>query len=94
MHEVCINAVLHGSRGDAAKKVTVFYEVSDEKFTMSVIDEGDGFDYACLPDPKKGENVLADGGRGLYFVRQYMDHVEFNEKGNRVKLVKYHKGRA
>jgi len=89
IHEALMNALIHGNKNNRAKKVSVFYKVTDDKFSVSVIDEGDGFDHRNLPDPKTCQNLLKDGGRGLFFIRQYMDEVTFNEKGNRIMLVKY-----
>ncbi|MBD3392747.1 MAG: SpoIIE family protein phosphatase [Chitinivibrionales bacterium] len=91
IHEIFINAVTHGNGNDRSKRVTVFYKVDADTFTVSVLDEGDGFDHQSLPDPKEEANLLKDGGRGLYFVRAYMDAVRFNERGNRITVVKNHR---
>ena len=54
-------------------------------------DQGKGFDRVALPDPTKDEHILRSHGRGVYLVHKLMDKVEYNEKGNKVKLVKYFK---
>jgi anti-sigma regulatory factor (Ser/Thr protein kinase) len=51
-------------------------------------DEGPGFDWSTLPDPRDPENLGRVGGRGLLLVRTFMDEVHFNEKGNQIILVK------
>ena len=78
------NAILHGNEGDSDKKVLVFYKITRSETAISVVDEGDGFDYNALPDPLSPENMILDHGRGVFLIRHYLDSVEFNEKGNRV----------
>ncbi len=60
---------------------------------MSVIDEGNGFDYNNLPDPLSPENRMKDHGRGIFLIKHYFDEVRFNTKGNRVLGRKYHDGK-
>ena len=36
---------------------------------------GDGFDAAGLPDPLAPENLLKSSGRGIFFMRSFMDEV-------------------
>ncbi len=88
IYEMVSNALRHGNRYDPAKSVTILYRVDYNAFSISVLDEGDGFDYTCIPDPRKGERLYKPNGRGLFIVRHYMDEVEFNEKGNRIKAFK------
>ena len=52
-------------------------------------DEGSGFDPEKVPDPTVEENMLKYGGRGVYLIKRLMDEVEYNDRGNRVKMVKY-----
>ncbi|NLW31695.1 MAG: SpoIIE family protein phosphatase [Fibrobacter sp.] len=87
--EMITNAIIHGNRNDLSKIVKIFYKVSPEAASISVIDEGDGFDYTKLPDPLLPENRIKDHGRGIFIVRHYFDEIEFNEKGNRITGKKY-----
>ena len=41
-----------------------------------------------MPDPTKDRELLKPGGRGLFLIKNFMDKVEFNRKGNTVKMVK------
>jgi|GEM_PF-198198 len=91
IHEMLSNAIRHGNRYDPDKKVIVLYRVTLESFSISVIDEGDGFDYTVLPNPLSDENLLKDHGRGLFLINNYMDEVSFNTKGNRIMAIKYPK---
>jgi len=52
-----------------------------------ITDQGGGFDPSAVPDPTEGENILKSGGRGLYLMRQLLDEVSYNDRGNQVTLV-------
>lgn len=88
IHEMLDNALRHGNRLDPKKKVFLLYKVTIDKFIISVVDQGDGFDFTQMPDPHLPENTIKDNGRGLFLIRQYMDEVDFNENGNRIRVVK------
>ena len=88
--EMITNAILHGNCGDKGKRVIVFYVVNRNAAAISVIDEGVGYDYTCIPDPILPENRMKDHGRGLYLIHHYLDEVELNSKGNRILGRKYH----
>ena len=89
LQEAFINAVRHGNQMDPDKEVKIEYLVDSGKFEISVTDEGDGFDPEAVPDPRCGENLYKPNGRGLLLMRAYMDAVEYNEKGNGVRMVRY-----
>jgi serine/threonine-protein kinase RsbW len=88
--ELFANAIYHGNGGDHSKRVIIGHVIDKKKVTISILDEGDGFDPAGVPDPTLPENLIKDCGRGLYIVKNYADSMEFNEKGNRVTITKYH----
>ncbi len=89
MEEAFINAVRHGNKMDPQKEVKIDYLVDEGKVEISMTDEGQGFDPDVVPDPRCGENLYKTGGRGLLLIRSYMDVVEFNNRGNRVRMVRY-----
>jgi len=89
VEEAFLNAVKHGNRCDAQKKVTVEYVVTPEKFEISITDQGSGFDPDALPDPRRDENLYKSCGRGVLIIRSYMDVVEYNGTGNSIHMVKY-----
>ncbi len=88
MAEALANAVRHGNGGDPSKHVTVEWDATPDKFTVSVEDEGPGFDPDEVPDPTLEENLVVPSGRGVMLMRAYMTDVSFNDSGNRVTLVK------
>lgn len=82
--EMMTNAILHGNRGKTGRKTLVFYNVTAIDTVISVVDEGEGFDYSAVPDPLTPENRTRDHGRGLFLIRHYLDDVSFNAAGNRI----------
>jgi serine/threonine-protein kinase RsbW len=88
LEEAVVNAIRHGNKLDPEKKIFVSYLVEDARITVSVEDEGPGFDLDSVPDPTAEENLEADHGRGILLMRVYMDEVVYNERGNKVTLTK------
>ena len=74
------------------RKVTVYYELLDDYVEYIIEDEGTGFDYSTLPDPRDPENFYKKSGRGLLIIRTLMDEVHWNGKGNIIRLRKYKPG--
>jgi len=89
LEEAFLNAIKHGNKMDPRKEVKIDYSVALDKIEITVADQGDGFDPGSVPDPRRGENLYKTEGRGLFLIRSYMDVVEFNKSGNRVRMVKY-----
>jgi len=88
LEEALINAIKHGNKFDRGKSITVLAEAGDDGMTITITDEGTGFDPAGVPDPTADENLEKPTGRGIMLMRAYMDKVEFNERGNEVRMVK------
>ncbi|MCK5565063.1 MAG: ATP-binding protein [Planctomycetes bacterium] len=88
LEEAFINAVKHGNKDDLNKKISIDYIISDDKFEITVSDEGEGFHPDVVPDPRSDENICKSSGRGLLLIRSYMDKVEYSEKGNAILMVK------
>jgi len=89
--EAVTNAVLHGNKLSAEKKVHVRYEWKPGEFRLTVRDEGEGFDLGCIPDPTDPERCMASSGRGIYIMREVMDSVDFDisrERGTTVTMAK------
>lgn len=88
LEEAFVNAVKHGNAGQTDKNVMVEYSATNQKFEISIEDQGPGFVPVEVPDPREQDNLYKTSGRGLLLMRAYMDKVEFNEKGNLIRLVK------
>jgi len=92
VHETTVNAVIHGNRYSAQKKVWVAISVSEAGLKITIADEGDGFNAEALPDPLAAQELLQDHGRGVYLSRVLMDeyHVCPSDAGGaEVTLIKY-----
>jgi len=87
--EALANAILHGNRQDPRKKVQVCggCERSGE-LLLAVTDEGAGFDYKLIPDPRIENNVFSAHGRGLLLIRHIMNAVDFRLGGRRLVMRK------
>ncbi len=89
VEEAFLNAVKHGNKMDARKKVAIDYVLDQEKAEIWIGDEGPGFDPRAVPDPRVGQNLYRPEGRGLLLISAYMHVVEYNERGNRVHMIRY-----
>jgi serine/threonine-protein kinase RsbW len=88
VEEAIINGIKHGNHGDPAKQVVVYYSINASEVVTEIEDQGAGFNPENVPSPVAPENLERPGGRGVYLMRQYMTHVEYNDRGNRVVLAK------
>lgn len=88
LSEALSNAILYGNRQNPEKHVRVRAALDGEKLVLEVVDEGTGFDLEqSTSDPTSRENLEREDGRGLFLMRQLMDHVErFDDHGNVVRL--------
>jgi len=91
VRECMVNAVVHGNRYNARKKVHVMIQRTSDRISVVIQDEGEGFDMADLPDPLANENLLRHSGRGLLLIQAFMDEFQIRPrepKGTEVKMVK------
>jgi len=91
VRECMVNAVVHGNRYNARKKVHVMIQRTADRLAVVIQDEGEGFDMAALPDPLANENLLRHSGRGLLLIQAFMDEFQIRPrepKGTEVKMVK------
>tara|TARA_B100000614_G_C14383615_1_gene426634 strand:+ start:227 stop:643 length:417 start_codon:yes stop_codon:yes gene_type:complete len=76
--EAVNNAIIHGNKCDPDKEVFLRIEATKEKFKIIVRDNGTGFDPEKLADPRKPENLLKEGGRGVFLIKELANDVKFN----------------
>lgn len=84
--EAVNNAIVHGNKSDKKKYVSIELFLQDEMFQIIVEDEGNGFKPGEIPDPTKPENIELINGRGIFLMSRLADEIEFNRKGNKVKM--------
>lgn len=87
--EAASNSIVHGNKMDTMKKVMITVRVDEKNMTISIKDQGKGFDPSKVPDPTKPENILKDSGRGIHIMRSFLDdlHYNFTPEGTEVTLV-------
>jgi serine/threonine-protein kinase RsbW len=91
IRESVANAVKHGNKFAEEKTVDVTLAQTSEGFEITVRDYGPGFDIDEIPDPTNPENLLKTHGRGILFMRSFMDVVEWSNHeggGMVVRMVK------
>jgi serine/threonine-protein kinase RsbW len=95
VRESVINAIKHGNREDYGKLVTVEFTftpmVEPRELIVRVLDQGQGFEPEEVANPLAPENLLKSSGRGIFFMRSFMDDVVLRraaEGGMEVRMVK------
>ncbi len=76
--EAASNSVVHGNKLDKTKKVKITIHVNDKKMTITIKDEGKGFNLQAVPDPTRPENILKDNGRGIHIMRSFLTDLHYN----------------
>ncbi len=76
------------------RKVTLGYSISPLSSRFTITDAGQGFDTSRLPDPRKQETIDLSHGRGIFLARSGADTLEYNGKGNEVRVEFSHNGKA
>ena len=86
--EAIVNAIVHGNKLSADKKVHVECFVSPTVARIEITDEGDGFEPNEVPDCTQDDRLEVPNGRGVMLIHNFMTRVEYNEKGNHVLMEK------
>lgn len=93
VREAMANAVKHGNKFDETKTIEITLSNSIKTLEISIRDFGEGFDIQEVPDPTNPENLLKTSGRGILFMNNFMDEVEWSNHlkgGTVVKMIKKH----
>ena len=95
VRESVINAIKHGNREDRGKLVTIEFAFTPvdapTELVVKVTDQGEGFEPGEVADPLAPENMLKSSGRGIFFMRSFMDDVQLQrapDGGMEVRMVK------
>ena len=91
VRESVVNAIKHGNNEDESKRVEIRFTLGDGSLEVQVKDQGKGFEPQEVPDPLAPENLLKAYGRGIFFMRQFMDEVSYSfpsKGGTVVRMVK------
>lgn len=91
VREAVANAVKHGNKLDASKSVEITLTAVEDALRIVIRDFGTGFDVADVPDPTNPENLLKASGRGILFMQNFVDRVEWRNAptgGTIVEMIK------
>jgi serine/threonine-protein kinase RsbW len=89
LREALVNAIVHGNQSDPRKRVYVNCRcTTDGEVSITVEDEGNGFEHNSVPDPTSPSNRLRTHGRGIYLIRMLMDEVHFEQSGSVIHMRK------
>ena len=80
IREAVANAIKHGNQQDPDKEVEVELAIADDQAVIRVIDQGDGFDPQEVGDPLAPENLLKPNGRGIFYMKSFMDEIEYSSR--------------
>lgn len=80
VREAVANAIKHGNAQDPGKKVCVDAGVEGDELVIRIEDEGEGFDPGRLDDPRSPENLLKPSGRGIFYMRSFMDQIQYGAR--------------
>ena len=91
--EACTNVIEHAHRGDLSKDVVVRATFDERTLRVEVVDTGEGFDPAKLPQENLEQMVAKhrSGGLGLRVMKSLMDEVSYEivpGDTNRLRMVK------
>jgi serine/threonine-protein kinase RsbW len=89
LREALANAIEHGHGGDTTRPITVRSWVDRCRALAEVEDQGPGFDPRTVPDPRRSDNLLKPGGRGIFLMRTYLTWIRYNGRGNCVTLCRH-----
>lgn len=78
VREAVTNAVVHGNQEDERKAVELTLKSLPEAVEITIQDHGEGFNPEEVPDPTEEENILKSSGRGIFFMRTFMDEVTWS----------------
>lgn len=91
VREAVANAIKHGNLQDPEKDVDVELAVEDQEAIIRVDDHGGGFSLEQVENPLDPKNLLKPNGRGIFYMRSFMDDIRYTslpEGGTRVTLRK------
>ncbi len=91
VREALANAVIHGNKLDETKLVEINVKCSPDSLEISVHDQGPGFNPDTISDPTKEENILKSSGRGIFFMRNFFEEVDWSispDGGTTVRMIK------
>ncbi len=84
--EAVNNAIHHGNKCDANKRIMLVCNVKKHKMKFKVMDEGEGFNEKKLPDPLSSERITLENGRGVMIMKNLAHEIRFKKHGTMVEM--------
>jgi serine/threonine-protein kinase RsbW len=78
VREAVANAIKHGNKLDLKKKVNATFKLQDHQLEIRISDEGAGFDPGAIGDPLNPQNLMKTSGRGIFYMKTFMDQVQYS----------------
>jgi serine/threonine-protein kinase RsbW len=78
VREGVANAIKHGNQLDVAKKVNTIFRLEGSRLSVEISDQGSGFDPAEVSDPLSPPNLMKTSGRGIFYMKTFMDSVDYD----------------
>ena len=89
VEEICINIIEHGYRnGGDEDVIDVKCWHQNNRLVITILDDADPFNPLDRPDPDPSAPLMerGRGGWGIYFVKKYMDQIDYRYARNRNQL--------
>ena len=77
VREAVANAIKHGNKLDVRKKVNATFDLRGSELEIKVSDEGTGFDPEKVSDPLNPQNLMKTSGRGIFYMKTFMDRIDY-----------------
>lgn len=97
LKELILNAHRHGHKYDETKQIVVRYRDLGDRLSVSITDQGTGFDHKAMLDAVKAKNAAQAareryqaggfGGLGFQLISKLADELVYNDSGNQVTFV-------
>ncbi len=97
VREGVANAIKHGNRLDTRKRVHATFDIHNSNLAIHIRDEGSGFDPNQVADPLNPQNLMKTSGRGIFYMKTFMDQIDFlfaSGKGTELVMKKNLAGRG
>lgn len=94
LDEACSNVIDHAYGGEDRGEITILLDLNENGLKITIQDDGEPFDPACVaePDLTSPLETRCERGLGLFLIRELMDEAvyDFSCPGvNQLTLVKY-----
>jgi serine/threonine-protein kinase RsbW len=78
VREAVANAIKHGNAQNPDKQVHIDLLLEGDQLVIRIEDEGEGFDPSSVQDPLAPENILRPNGRGIFYMKNFMDDIHYD----------------